>query len=388
MELAQLDEILRRYSDAEQRVADNLVELEARPTYDLLSTTIWKGVSAAQFKPAVAAMPNLWRSFQSFRDMLATARTRRGTGKRLDSNGRQSLEVLLTGPSVLIDVTQLPAEQRTLLGPSLNETWLTPEQLLDQMTADYDTVSNAVGALDAAWRNLVPALDRARAALASPGNDANDPALATVDDQLAAIERSLVDDPLGLPSSTLKQLDAAVSILGERRARNASLAADWTTGLQRVDALVADVRAHLADAHAAASEASAKISGAATTQTEPPDGTQLQALVNELTHLRTIANPSALARLEALEARLDALDTQAVSAASSNRAPLLRRGELRGLLSAYQAKAGASGLLEDARVAATLSGAELELYRAPTDLVRASQLVDDLGNILRRGKGT
>jgi hypothetical protein len=387
VDLAQLDELLRRYGDAEQRIAVNLVELEGRPTFGLLQTTAWRGISAEQIGPSVAVVANLWRSFQSFRDLLAQARSRRGTGRRLDDTARQSLEVLLSGPSILVDVTQLPAEERTLLGPTEHETWRTPEQILTQMSADYDQVSNAVGAVEAAWRDLVPALDRANTAVAASSlTNSADPALATVRDQIAAIERALVDDPLGLSASTLAQLDAAVSIARERSERQAGATAARQAGLEQADRMLSAMRADIAGARAARGEAEAKIAGVAGL-VDPPDDARVEDLASQLTNLRTTNDPAALARLDGWLARAEDLVTQVATATRTNRAPLERRDEQRGLLSGYQAKAAASGLLEDDRVTALIRAAEQELYRAPTDLERAAQLVQELGRALRAARG-
>jgi hypothetical protein len=390
VDLAQLDELLRRYGDAEQRIAANLVELEDRPTFGLLQKTPWRGVSAERIGPAVALAAALWQSFQSFRDLLVDARTRRGTGRRLDDTQRQSLEVLLTGPSVLVDSSLLPAEERTLLGPTAHETWRTLDQMLEQMSADYDTVSNAVGAVEAAWRDLVPALDRANGAInaaigtAGPAL-AGDPAVTTVRDQVATIERALADDPLGLAPSTLSQLDAAVAIVRERAARLAGATAAWTAGLQRADALLVSLRADVASTRAALGEAQAKIAAPAGL-VDPPTEASIETLDRQLVALRAGNDANALARLEGWLARAEDQAATVSSARAANRAPLDRRNELRGLLSAYQAKAGAAGRLEDDRIGAVVRAAEQELYRAPTNLDRAAQLVEDLGTALRTAR--
>jgi len=75
----------------------------------------------------------------------------------------------------------------------------------------------------------------------------------------------------------------------------------------------------------------------------------------------------------------EALVAQLAQAEKRNQAPLDRRNELRGLLSAYRAKAAAVGLIEQADLSDLADEAHNELFTAPTDLTRAESLVNQLG---------
>lgn len=387
MELAQLDEILRTHTAAESRIAQNLVDLEARPTLGILRTTTWSGRSGGVLAPAIAAAARLWPSFQAYRDVLAAARQRRGAGRRLEAVDRQSLEVLLTGPSVLVDSSLLAPEERTLLGSDVRERWSSLDEMVATMSADYDAVTDAVGSVERAWNDTVPALDRARVAAGASGLATDDPALATLAQQVASVEATLASDPLAVDAEVLAALDAAVSIVQERRTRAAAAMAAWTDGLARAIASLDDARRDALDAVAARGESLAKVDGCAAALCEPPAVADIDALRAELDALaaRPVAPPTAV--VEGLLARVDELRARTQAALDANRAPLVRRDELRGLLRAYEAKAGAAGRLEDAPIATLVRAAEDELHTTPADLGRAQASIDQLAAALRQPKG-
>ncbi|TML17729.1 MAG: hypothetical protein E6G39_04215 [Actinobacteria bacterium] len=89
-------------------------------------------------------------------------------------------------------------------------------------------------------------------------------------------------------------------------------------------------------------------------------------------------------RLDAWLARAEPLAAESARGLATNRAPLERRGELRGLLDAYRAKAADVGVVEDEEIAALLRAAQQELHTAPTSLARAELLVKQLGVALTR----
>lgn len=103
------------------------------------------------------------------------------------------------------------------------------------------------------------------------------------------------------------------------------------------------------------------------------------ALQSQLEDVERIARHGAWrearAVLEQWTARARSLLEQARRIARVNSAPIETRNELRGLLDACQAKATRLGLIEDPRLAGVFEQAHDSLYTAPTDLVRASELV-------------
>jgi hypothetical protein len=391
--LEQLDELLHRYTEAEQRIAGTLVELEARPTYKLIMSGPQRGATGARLQAAIASVPELWRAFDSLRDVLARARTVRGTGRRVTDDEREHLEVLLAGPSILVDVEQLPVEQRTLLGATEKQTWLSPEQLLAQMSATFDTVAEGVAAVEQVWRDIVPRLDAANGALTQLDQTAtglgatDEPSLATLRDAIGAVERTLAEDPLGLGANATAQLDAAVAIAQARVHELATGQSSLEQDLERATALLGELRRLRAEVHAAAGETAAKftacrvVEAPAAALLDGPDG--IGSDLDEVRSLRA-AWQRQRRRLDAWFARAEPLAEQLRRDLVTTRAPLERRDELRGLLAAYRAKAGDTGVAEDERIAALSRAAHQQLHTAPTDLPRAEELVQALAAALRQ----
>ena len=397
MNLEQLDDLLRRYSEAEQKIAATLVDLEAQPTYKLVTSARLRGTTGARLQAAIESVPELWRAFSTLREVLDKARTIRGQRRNLADDERQRLETLLASPSILISVEQLPLEQRSLLGPTEKETRITPEQLIAQMSATFATVSEGVGAVERAWREIVPRIDAATSALARLEQTALDhgaagePSLDSLRDTLQDIETNLAEDPLGMDTNSTARLDAAVAIAEERVGGLARARASLDDDLIRAGALVDDLRRLRAESAAVVAESAVKIADYHPVDVVPADlieGTD--GLAAELDDVRALTSNwrERRRRLDAWLARAEPLCADSTRALASNRAPLQRRGELRGLLDAYRSKAADLGAIEDEEVAALVRAADQELHTAPTSLARAEQLVTQLSAVLaRRPKG-
>lgn len=96
---------------------------------------------------------------------------------------------------------------------------------------------------------------------------------------------------------------------------------------------------------------------------EIPDGPQEQG-----------AWHAAEARLDAYRARVDQVAAALAEAGRRFEAPLNERAELRGLIEAYRAKAGARGKAEDPTLEAAFEQARAVLWHAPCDLAAARPL--------------
>ncbi|MEO5842135.1 MAG: hypothetical protein ABIQ73_15420 [Acidimicrobiales bacterium] len=397
MNLEQLDELLRRYREAEQKIAATLVDLEAQPTYKLVTTARLRGTTAARLQAALESVPELWRAFSTLREVLDEARTIRGQRRSIADEERQRLETVLASPSILISVEQLPLEQRSLLGPTEKETRITPEQLIAQMSATFATVTEGVGAVERAWRDVVPRIDAATTALARLVQTAEDhdaagePALDSLRDTLQEIETTLAEDPLGMDANSTARLDATLAIAEQRVGELSRARGSLDDDLARAGGLLADLRKLRAESAAVVAESSVKIADYHPIDVVPAeliDGAD--GLAAELGDIRALTSSWRERRrqLDAWLARAEPLSTDSAQALAANRAPLRRRGELRGLLDAYRAKAADIGLVEDEEIAALVRAANQELHTAPTSLVRAEQLVTQLSAALgRRPKG-
>jgi len=63
VELTEIDERLRRYSAAEQRIAANLHDLQQNAAYLILTTDTLKGITGKRLNKSLHATPTLWEMF-------------------------------------------------------------------------------------------------------------------------------------------------------------------------------------------------------------------------------------------------------------------------------------------------------------------------------------
>lgn len=391
METSQIDELLLRYSHAEDRIAANLVELDDHRTYGLMTSGVLEGTTAQQVDGLVAEAPRLWSGLDALGRTLERAREIRGSG-RLGDHQRIELEAILTRQSVLIAVEQTPLAERDLLADGEVERRVSIDGLIDELRRIYEPLRDAVAAIDALWRDVLPRLDAAATTLADLDAEvvalgAVEPSLDAAHGQLADLRTRILDDPLSLDERAGERLDTAVVDVAARigRLRNAhdALAGDLAT----TEMLIADARALRARAETSRAEAEAKVLQPVGLVRVPSDAA-IDNLARDAATLRQHADQ----RWQQTRARLDHwLDVanrfvaQLTEAAARNARPLERRDELRGLLSAYRAKAAAVGLIEQPALSELIDEAHGELYTAPVDLSRAERLVSQLGRAIQGG---
>lgn len=217
----------------------------------------------------------------------------------------------------------------------------------------------------------------------------SEPSIILLAGQIAEVRARVMDDPLGLDPDAGFELDQAVAdaalAVGQLRRGHDELDAD----LARTDVLVARARTQRAQAAVALAEAQAKILSPTGLATVPAE-----ALVDEIArraaHLRVDTGnwQQRRADLDSWLGIAERLVGQLGEVVARNRHPLERRDQLRGLLSAYRAKAAAVGLIEQAGVGDVADEAHSELYTAPTDLGRGAGLVATLAELVRsQGSG-
>ncbi len=389
METAEIDELLERYSAAEDRIAANLVELDDHPTYALVTTGTMGGTTARRLAEAAAGAPSLWTGLDALRRTLEEARHIRRSG-RMNDERRGRLAHLLTGDSVLVDVVETPLAERDLLDEPSIETRISIEGLLDRLRAGYEPLRDGIAAIDAVWRDVLPrldagagTLDELAAELASLG--VSEVSVTLARQHLDDLRRQVMDDPLAVDPDAGPDLDRLVADaarrVGELQRGHEQLDAD----LIRTEVLVAEARALRALAATALAESRAKIrspEGLA----EVPAARVVDDLARRGAELRAAAAEpwqQTRTRLDRWLALTERLVTQLRQVERRNRAPLERRDQLRGLLSAYRAKAAAVGLIERPELADLADDAHNELYTAPTDLRRAAVLIGQIGDAIR-----
>lgn len=385
VDLDDIDRLLDRYGAAEDRIAANLVELDDHPTYGIMTSGALTGATGHRVAEVTSRAAQLWAGLDALRQVLERARGARSAG-RPGRDERVELGALLTGPSVVASVIETPLADRDLLGEASTEQRVTIDQLLDQLRRIYEPVRDTVAAIDTVWRDVLPRLDAADTTLAHLDDElvelaATEATVSVARQQLSRLRACVMDDPLSLDTDAGERLDAAVAEaarqVGKLRHGHEAIEAD----LARSEVLVASARVLRAKASAARRAALAKIA-------DPQGLIQVpaEAAVDELSSRadalrRRSDQPWQVTRAE-LDQWLtlaDRLVEQLRGAEAANQAPLDVRDQLRGLLSAYRAKAAAVGVVEFPELADLADDAHAELFTAPTDLDRARQLITELG---------
>ena len=268
------------------------------------------------------------------------------------------------------------------------------EPLLRTLEADAARASSLIGQLGTAWRSAVPRLDAMRVRLGKAGDTAEtlgmpgDPELAAARTVVDDATAQATSDPLGAKLDEAERLVARVEErLADLARTRAGIGADLDAAGARLEELERLITAG-AGARAAAEDRIADPGGLVA----PLDPSELdtgdRALRPWLARIRAQANagawPAAAKSLEQWSEEAEALRARADAVAATNRAPLERRNDLRGLLDAFRAKAAALGLAEDPSLTSLYRSAREALYAYRCDVRRAETLVREYGRAIEQ----
>ncbi len=379
MSLQEIDSTLRRLRAAAEAIGANLLEVELDPNRGLLDSSALQGESAARWGEASTTLAQLWQWHALLEALLDRAAKLRGARPRLPEKRLQELRELLQGASIELSSEHVPLEQRDLLGDAALR--CTPDELLERSSAAFDQAKTVLAAAGNAWDALLPRLHAARAALQESTElggalgEGEPPGLDRARDRLSKLTEKLSKDPLSVSGEEVAELERSLQAvrgdldsLDEMRREIATQLADARELLEKLRGVVREG----ADAHR---QTLAKIATPTVPEPLSVDG----GLGSQLEDVEKIARHGAWrearAVLEQWTARARSLFEQAERIARENGAPIETRNELRGLLDACQAKATRLGLIEDPRLSGVFDQAHDSLYTAPTDLVKASELV-------------
>jgi hypothetical protein len=379
MTLADLDRDLERYRSAADIVSVNLLELDGDPNRQLLETAPLTGTTAREWADARSALASVWDWFARFTSFLDRAAELRVSPRtRLAPERERSLADFLSQASIELGSDEVPLRDRDLLQQRRATTHCTADELLDLMSNAFARAREVVGRVGTAWDELAPRIARARAAL----TDVDAAAHATVSRQIDALADALVTDPLAVSEAAVGDIETSVAALTRASAEAVAQRAQWPRRLQEARDELARVEQQVAVARVAHATIVAKILDPAVPDPPAVDDT----LVDELDHVTGLADAGrwddALAGLEQLRQALRRRADAAATSTTTNRAPMIERDRLRGLLDAYRAKAHGLDLDEDDDVTAAYERAQGALYAAPTDLGNARRLVERYQRLL------
>lgn len=370
--------MLGRHESALAGLRSALVDLEASPSYLMLTGDELGAETRAEVGSAVDGATSLWPLIEAADGALTHVR------RYVDANGAKG-------------------EHRREVARLLTERWVTVEgfdaplaivEVLGRFRADYDSIRERVTEINDLWLAILPRIDAARSTLARLEAEIADlgvpePLIGRARALAEDLERRLVSDPLSVVEADGPQLDAQVAAAADQVAALRSGHDNLEDDLRSTEPLLASLRVLRARAQAAAGESRAKVH-------EPEGLIQVPTaavidgeagLAARLDEVFALSGGGSWNRCRALlDSWLETarkLERQLVRAEAANREPLARRDELRGRLRAYQAKIAAMGKAEDLDLTAIADEARAELFTAPTDLGAAAARIEDLARRLR-----
>jgi hypothetical protein len=383
-----LDRQLRDLRTELEALATEARDLEADATYALLASDRLTGVTAEQARPALAEMEQLWRGVSLLHDHLSQIEAPLKQ-TYVDDRDAAELMVRLNGPNIVLAAEPRSAEDghapSHLASPTFSRSrTLTPSALLATLASALTLARQVVAEVDAAWRELLPRLDRMTTEahhLAAELPD-NRPLAAAVA-ALETLPDRIMDDPLGA-ADELTRMESTLASVATDRAELARL----SEGVAGATRTLAELEALLAEGRDAFDRSRAEIAS--------PEGllapVDPEVLHNEpglrpwLARLERLVSEGDVSRAGAGLARWRALADQTLvvarQVAEANARPRRRRRELQGLLRAVRVKAGALGRAEDPLVT-ELAERAMRLLDVPCDLPAAETAVEELLEGLR-----
>ncbi len=327
------------------RTTQRLVDLDADVTRRLLETSAeLRGSTAAAWDDAARRHEALWEGQLALERLLERIAQERGTRRSAPQWVLVRIDALLQGASV-----ELPEPGKNGI-PRLTEQMAptfscSVAEAFDRMSADFDVVTRLLADVAQAWGETTDRLQQASALLADlgPGSAARghrspndlDPLMRA----LREAESTVRHDPLALDPDRVTQLESRA-----RRLRDAADEADRERRAEdaKLDATEQGIGAGLASLHACRTqldEWSEKmvVPGSTIAALEELER-DFERLRQDCAQARSLGQGGAAEDLRRRSARLGEEITRL---ASSERARMARRDELRGLLSAYRAKANA-----------------------------------------------
>jgi hypothetical protein len=364
----------------------NLLDLDGSFGKRLLDGATLTGVSKQRWEVAAADLAALWEIFIGYAAVVDRAAELLASGRRLGSAELAEITTMLNGPSVVLTRAPMPLPRRDLTDRGRSA--LTLAAALAEMKRSFASVTEVTAAAESVWNEAADglteigsALDAAKEQAAGLNDVAVTEALAAAGAELGRLREVLNADPLAfwqhgrIDTGRLERLRRRAAAAVARAGELARVRADAQRRIAAARAAIAAVAAARQDAVTARERAAAKIA------VLPPPPAETGGLDVRVATLDTL---QATGRWTRLAAELDAIETEAAAAAERYRAAeraatalLGRREELRGLLDAYQAKAGRLGGAEDADLTARYQLARDLLWTAPCDLAAASAVVRD-----------
>ena len=359
-----------------------LLELEASPSYLMLTDEALTGETARRYGAAAKEAKDLWAFVEAAEVQLSSARAHLNQKGAVGANGVELRRLLEEPWFAITNLTGSVPRNYSVTGT------------LSEIRRRYQAVRAGVTEIEQLWVSVLPRVDSARTTLTRLQAEAADlgvvePLIGRAKALADDLAERLVSDPASVSVGDGSNLDTQVAKAAKQMATLRTGHDNLDTDFEGTEELLASLRVLRARAEAARVEAINKVAdptGLVRVPSEAlldgPDGMakRLDALFETAS---TAAWTQKRTMLDAWLTTARKLETQLIKAGDTNRAPLEARNELRGRLQAYAAKIAAIGRSEDLELADLLDRARAELFTAPTDLVTAEAAIADLASRIR-----
>jgi hypothetical protein len=362
------DEIDRELGSRTKEVAAmsaTLIELENHPGLGHVRLYPPTGVTAQRWEVIEKSLAQLWEDLGRMTSILEDARTVRARRSKPDDDDRIELTRLVRERPLEVSRQPIPLSQRKIGGLGEAVEYVGLADTTERMHAAYPSVVEFLDAVDRINSVIADKL--------APIQERLDAAGTAGPQEIAQLLQASATDPLSLTTRDVEERIATIKDSVEQRsaelAELAAIQSNWPEALatttQRLDEL-RDVSTRAAHIHSHAVQI--VLAGPFPKRDDAEPGLRAE--------LQSIASPDPKA-LRSLRHRIDAALRAAGGEEQLARGLLDRRSELKGRLTAYQAKAARLGLGEDRDLLACNRIATGLLSRKPCDLRAVTRAISD-----------
>jgi hypothetical protein len=371
----EIDRELESRTKEIEAMSATLLELENHPGREHVRLYPPTGLTAQRWAVVETSLAQLWEDLGRMSSILESARTVRARRSKPDDDDCRELTRLLHERTLEVSRQLIPLAKREFGG--IRE------------AVEYVGLADTAERMDAAYPAVVEfldAVDRVNSLVAEklgPTQKRLDEAGAAGPEELAELLQISATDPLSLTTRDIEKRVTAIANSVERRsaevAELAAIQSNWP------DTVVAT--AHSLDELRDASTRAAQIRAHAVQKVlagQFPDRDDAEPALRAELHSITSPDPKAL---RSLRHRIEAALRAAYEEEQLAQGLLDRRDELKGRLTAYQAKAARLGLGEDRDLLACGRIAEGLLSRRPCDLRSVTRAVSDFQQMIVDKRG-
>lgn len=374
----QIDREISARAEEVGAMSATLVELDAHPGLIHVRSYPPTGVTARQWATVQETLAQLWEDLRRVTSILDSAKVVRARRSKPDDTGRTELTNLLRGRPLEVSRQRIPLGLRHITDPAERVEHVGLADTVDRMRAAFPAVAQFLEAVDQADSLVVAGL--------APSQKMLDAAGAAAPKEIAELLVVAANDPLSLTPQELARRVSAITQIAERRADEiaemAALQANWADSL-------AETTAHL-DALRELTHQAAQVrerTRESVIAGPLPVHTDSEPLLRaELASIAAAPTPDS-ASLTSLRRRIGEASSVMKEDVEVAQGLLDRRGELKGRLTAYEAKAARVGLGEDRDLLASNRIAVGLLDRRPCDLRAVTRAINDYQQLLHEKQG-